>query len=984
MSFDYVELCEKNLHAYGHNEEHLKLLGNLYADDTHFIYELLQNAEDAKAKSVLFQLFGDRLEILHDGREFSADNVKAITQISKSTKGEYTEIGKFGLGFKSVYAITDTPQIYSGDFHFRIEKYIRPSEIPIREIDKEWTTLFVLPFKIQQRQQIYEKISKKIQDLNIRTLLFLTHIEEIKYNIYNIRDICKNGQYLRDRRIDKNGFNKVTVIGQDEDEIFFIFDKKIDDKKVEIAFLYDSKKDTIYSATDTDLVVYFPTAKKTNLGFLLNGNFITTPARDNIPEDDDHNKALIKIAAELLVESIQKVKSANLCNISFLETLPIIADSFPENNMLYSLFEITKNTLKYQNYLPTSTIEFVSAENAVIARPFYLVDLYAPDGKIWLSKEITPDNHPNLFTYLQDSLSIQVITPDTFARGINKNFLDKQTDDWFIKFYIFLSEQKSLWKKKTLNASEGVLLSKPILRTENDELKTPKEEIFLPGENPTADYPMIKTSIASDKEALTFLKALGLDIPKPADSIIQKTFPKYESAPSISKKEYENDLESILNVLKGESQDDKNKLRKKLLNLLIIKCEDEEFRKPSEVYCNDENLKKWFKYSDNIHFADDTLNNDDWRLFDVANLPRRKQLDTLPNDVTKQYFTRYHIIKNYDLDGLNDFIKNISFDNSKILTNIIVSEYQIDNNFFIGKQEYFYIYDRASCFKNNIYQILNNFSWILGKDGELYKPREIIKEDINDEILLDIISLPFDLKKREEKELEYNLAQQGKTIISTDELEKLKAELEETKAKLAEYDTLPKQKEESQDPDEDGWISQYSIDEITISKGSLAPIPNDKGIGDSIKITNQEPSAKISSNTETKVCTPKKAKLIGQCGEDIVKKWLIEEENFNEADIKILNDNENIGTGRDFEVSKNGEIIKIIEVKATEETSDHIFKTSGKQWETGRKEQDKYWIYAVFGVGSQTPKIVPIPNPIKKWKDGDIEANPVNFVIRVS
>ena len=973
MSFDYEKLREENVLDYGRKIKHLEIYRNLYADDTHFIYELLQNAEDAGAKSVLFWLFDDRLEILHDGCKFSENDVKAITQISQSTKGEYTKIGKFGLGFKSVYAITDIPEVYSGDFHFHIENYIRPSKIQERKIDKEWTTLFVLPFRTEQ-QPIYKKISKKLQDLNIRTLLFLTNIEKIKYSI---EDTIENGEYLRERKIDENnGFNKVTVIGKDEDEIFFVFDKKLGDKKVEIAFLYDDKKNTIYSATDTSLVVYFPTAKETNLGFLLNGNFITTPARDNIPKDDEHNKALIKIAAELLVKSIHEIKSADLCNITFLETLPIIANNFPENNMFYPLFEITKNTLKYQNYLPTSTIEFVSAENAVIARPSDLIDLYTPNGKIWLSKEITLDKHRNLCTYLQKILFIQIVTPDMFAREIDRDFLDKQTDDWFIKFYIFLNDKGALWQEKTSNASEGVLRSKPILRTENNILKKPNEEVFLPVENLTADYPMIKTSIVSDKKALAFLKALGLDIPKPADRIIQKIFPKYLSIPFIPKKEYENDLESILAVLKGESQDDRNKLRKKLLNLLIIKCENGEFRKPSEVYCNNEILKKWFKYSDNIHFADDTLNSSDWKLFGVADLPRRIPLDTLPNNVPKQYSTNsdYNKIINFDLDGMNDLIKNINSDNSEILANIIVDEYNINNRFFNGNQEYFYRFPQTSYFKNNIYQILDNSHWILGKDGKLYKPKEISIGDINDE---NITNLPFKFKKSEEKELEDNLAKQGKVIIDIDKLKELEA-------KSAKYDTLLKQNEEPQDLNEDDWTPQCSIDEITMSESSLATIPKDKGIGDSIKITNQEPSAKISSNTEAKVCTPKKAKSIGQRGEDIVKKWLIEKENFNEADIRILNDEENIGTGRDFEVSRSGEIIKIIEVKATEETSDHVFKTSGKQWETGRKEQDKYWIYAVFGVGSQTPKIVPIPNPIKKWKDGDIEANPVNFVIRVN
>lgn len=48
------------------------ILARLYSDRSHFIYEILQNAEDASAKRVSFHLFDDRLEICHNGRDFTA------------------------------------------------------------------------------------------------------------------------------------------------------------------------------------------------------------------------------------------------------------------------------------------------------------------------------------------------------------------------------------------------------------------------------------------------------------------------------------------------------------------------------------------------------------------------------------------------------------------------------------------------------------------------------------------------------------------------------------------------------------------------------------------------------------------------------------------------------------------------------------------------------------------------------------------------
>ena len=43
------------------------LLTLLYSDKVHFIYELLQNAEDARATEVQFVLNADRLEFEHNG-----------------------------------------------------------------------------------------------------------------------------------------------------------------------------------------------------------------------------------------------------------------------------------------------------------------------------------------------------------------------------------------------------------------------------------------------------------------------------------------------------------------------------------------------------------------------------------------------------------------------------------------------------------------------------------------------------------------------------------------------------------------------------------------------------------------------------------------------------------------------------------------------------------------------------------------------------
>ena len=107
-----------------------KLIKDLYPDSAHFIYELLQNAEDTGANNVRFILFNEYLLFEHDGRSFDRDDIEAITNIGEGTgEADDDRIGRFGVGFKSVFNYTETPHIWSPDFSFKISEFVLPWEI---------------------------------------------------------------------------------------------------------------------------------------------------------------------------------------------------------------------------------------------------------------------------------------------------------------------------------------------------------------------------------------------------------------------------------------------------------------------------------------------------------------------------------------------------------------------------------------------------------------------------------------------------------------------------------------------------------------------------------------------------------------------------------------------------------------------------------------------------------------------------------------
>ena len=91
-----------------------------YSDQAHFIYELLQNADDALATSARFVLSDRELIFAYNGtKRFSISNpatededtaacqlgdINSITSIANSNKTS-SSIGKFGVGFKAVISV---------------------------------------------------------------------------------------------------------------------------------------------------------------------------------------------------------------------------------------------------------------------------------------------------------------------------------------------------------------------------------------------------------------------------------------------------------------------------------------------------------------------------------------------------------------------------------------------------------------------------------------------------------------------------------------------------------------------------------------------------------------------------------------------------------------------------------------------------------------------------------------------------------------
>ena len=315
------------------------LLTLLYSDKVHFIYELLQNAEDAKASEVKFFLNTDRLEFEHNGTcLFTIEDVDSITNIGSTTKADdATSIGKFGIGFKAVFAYTSTPEIESGPYHFRIHDMFVPETENLHPgALGERRTRFIFPFDNPDKppKQAVTEIEDKLQKLNENTLMFLSNIRKIEYYLPD----STNGFLERIESVNDKNQIEISVMRPrnivPDSTHFLRFEKDVSVKdeendenkkcKIAVAFGMDKPKNQNRKIKPLkgQVNIYFPATKETSkLQFHMHAPFASTVARNSV-RDCPANDELRDHLAVLVAESMHAIYDEKLLDVEFLATLP--------------------------------------------------------------------------------------------------------------------------------------------------------------------------------------------------------------------------------------------------------------------------------------------------------------------------------------------------------------------------------------------------------------------------------------------------------------------------------------------------------------------------------------------------------------------------------------------------------------------------------------------------------------------------------------
>jgi len=534
----------------------------LYAEKTHFVYELLQNAEDVGATHVYFAQYNDRLEVIHNGEPFTKSNLQSLCDAAKSDKQDQLDkIGKFGIGFKSVFAICDKVMLYTEPKNrqidealphmaVRIDDYISPTLLNEDwGIDAPYTTKFVFPYDVKMYKKPVEDlridIAKKLRDLGADVLLFMKNIQQIEYQIIGINPDLDGGNIYRlDRESLGERIYKIKTHGntgrKESDNLYLVFSKNIDDSKrtVDIAFSITEKdgKVRFNKALSPYISMYFPTETESKLNFIIQAPFDLTSNRSSLEEDSEHNEELKVLLMNLYVEVIFEMKNRKWLTLELINLLPYNIDDreFLSMNWPFrSLNTKTFDMLNQEAIIPASDGSYVTTKNARIARSVRLTELFygqkldlllGTTGAKWLATDFT-ENSPlrELHRFFTKLLKVDEITSNDLSRLIRSNsiLLKNVDNEWLSDFYGYLAKDV-----KNLLGRNGDLATVPFVKTSDGNFNAPiiyirngrsldrKENIFLRPKSSTYD---VEGILFIDDWVLSncpdFVDALGLPQP---------------------------------------------------------------------------------------------------------------------------------------------------------------------------------------------------------------------------------------------------------------------------------------------------------------------------------------------------------------------------------------------------------------------------------------------------------------------------------------
>ncbi|MEK7263623.1 MAG: AAA domain-containing protein [Bacteroidota bacterium] len=772
-----------------------------YSDQAHFIYELLQNADDAQATKSKFILSNDGLTFVHNGticftvsnpetEDKDGDNkilghVNAITSIGNTTKGD-AKIGKFGVGFKSVFQYTNTPHIYDPNFKFKIEKFIVPQELENdREERKENETLFFFPFDLpnKSKEEASNDILQKIKSL-VHPVLFLNNLKEVVWESEK-----EQGKYFKEVKNERITGSTVCqqlnlskrTDGEDLTESLWLFTREDENShKYSVGFFLDENNKL--APVNYDAFCFFPTKETTKLKFIIHAPFLLTDSREGIKAGDMDNKLFINKLSVLAAESLPILKRIGidtnnlLIDDNIVNLIPYKQSDFSDLNYnakisFLPFYNTIKEKLQTDNLLPAKGGSYSSKIFSYWASDTELTELFSdeqisdlmqtPNAK-WVFISLGRKQSQNEKEYINysyqypkteyiDTLITDSFDPEKLFRKINSTFIEKQSIDWLKSLYTYLLDKRSYW---------DVLKKKPIFINSDQKAVPAFDEdgktlrLFLPTVTETS-FSTINEKLLDD-DSVAFFRAFGIGEPKLIDEITNNILPLYIDGFSDAEK-IKQHFKTFLKYYEECPTGQLNEYLNKLKQIEFIACKRKSepdkihWKKPCDCYFPTDDLVEYFEFKPDTFFVDlefysaiigaekhQTSTNYFYEL-GMSKFPKiiSREVDFWQNYIKFRLSLQgnSHHVWDKLIDGLEEFLCNISNENSKFLWKYLcILIQQLQNLLYQlrGEHEYSYYGRRREICKSTAIIQLTTYKWLYTKSNTFASPKEILVEELAD------------------------------------------------------------------------------------------------------------------------------------------------------------------------------------------------------------------------------------------------------------
>lgn len=526
---------------------------DLYSDDTHFVSELIQNADDNEyANGVVprleFRLKPERLVVVNNEIGFSAKNVWSLCRTGKSTKkGNKSKFtGEKGIGFKSVFTVSDAPEIHSNGYHFRFNRtdkakllgYVVPEWKDGSPDAVEGQTTIVLPAPENLKFD-----ASKLHGLDPNLLLFLRQLRHIE-----IHEPTGVKSFLREER---DGISILSLSTHQTEGA----SKREQKQYVRAEFSVDMEsvvEEKRPKMKTTDIILAFPVSaayeaqpdiegsklyaflpiRQSGFRFSIQADFVLSASRGEIRETLPWNIRLRDALADAFVASLDAFKRHDLLKNTYFDFIPRkeeVSGSFlrPVRKAIFDQLALKKCLLSASGTwclpkdLRTAPKKFRELFPSETAKLVFGYDYVHEDQK--LDKELLYELE------VQGALLNDVIS--LFSNHLK--WFQEQPKEWKKSLYSYIAESSEKFIKSGL-------LEVPFLPLEDGTMVVPTEQnVYFPiGKGKKygfeQDLRILDVELFDfDKEhnlkTAELLSASGVLTDNPYDMIVGHILPKHAS-----------------------------------------------------------------------------------------------------------------------------------------------------------------------------------------------------------------------------------------------------------------------------------------------------------------------------------------------------------------------------------------------------------------------------------------------------------------------